>query len=243
MGRFWQRLSVLLLAVVLLLGWTGKAIAQTQSPREVFEQAYNNRYTWDENFPGFIAEVSINYFGAVDQGTVRIKPDYSVEIINIEAPEIEDFIADQWRMEMIHRRPRPFEQLHGNSRFEWADIDDDGMMEIREIEPDNQVSAYQVKDGVITQVNRQFGEVAATVDTIGVTPSSDGYLAVQHIATFRDGETGKLLQQRDVRDFHYLIGNYRLLSYRAIRYGEAGQPVSQRVPDVVMTINAFQPLR
>ena len=90
----------------------------TVSAKEAFQNAYNQRYTWDENFPGYSAEVSINHNGEIDQGIVLVQPDFSVDVINIEPEELRELVANTVKMEIIHRRRLPFETLHGNNDFE-----------------------------------------------------------------------------------------------------------------------------
>lgn len=51
------------------------ADASAVSARDAFRTAYENRYTWNQQFPGYTAQVSINHQGELDQGIVRIRPD------------------------------------------------------------------------------------------------------------------------------------------------------------------------
>ena len=229
--------------------------AYAQSAEAAFRAAYENRYTWDE-FPGYQAEVSINYEGKLDQGIVKVKPDLSVEVINIDDPEMRQFIENQLKMEIIHRRRVPFEQIHGQNRFEQAQssrrnlfrrnfelagTNDDGALDIREV--GDSIDAYTVKNNTITQVNRTLGDVAVTVDTIGTTQTSQGYLVSQFQTTYRSPQTDEVLQKEDVRDEHQKIGGYYFLTSRDIRYAKAGDPADKRTADIRLDFNDFQPLK
>ena len=239
-----RRLPVWSLSLVLAIALFNTSIvspARADSAEAAFRSAYENRYTWDEQFPGYQAEVSINYFGALDQGIVKVKPDLSVEVINIEDEEIREFIANQLKMEIIHRRQVPFDQVHGDNRFELEGTDNNGAMGIREI--GEGIDAYKVKDDMITQVNRTFGDVAVTVDTIGTTKTPQGYLVAQFQTTYKDPETGEVLEKEDVRDDHQKISRYYLLSSRDIRYAESGNPAAKQTYDVRLDFNDFQPLQ
>ena len=226
--------------VAIALTMTITLPAYAQSAEDAFRAAYENRYTWGD-FPGYQAEVSINYEGKLDQGIVKVKPDLSVEVINIDDPEMRQFIENQLKMEIIHRRSVPFEQIHGQNRFELAGTNEDGALEIREV--GDSIDAYIVKNNTITQVNRTFGDVAVTVDTIGTTQTPQGYLVSQFQTTYRNPQTDEVLQKEDVGDEHQKIGGYYFLASRDIRYAKAGDPADKRMADVRLDFNDFQPLK
>ena len=187
------------------------------SARDVFRIAYENRYTWDEQFPGYTAIMSVNDDGEIYQGMVRVKPDLSVEVINIENPDIRMLLENQLKMEVIHRRRVPFDKMHRNNSFLLVGTDDAGASIVKEV-GDEMDSYYKVKDGTIAQVNRRFDDnIAVTVDTLGTNETPDGYLTSHFQATFRDALTGEILEQDDVRDIHEKIGNYYVLTNRTIQ--------------------------
>lgn len=206
-----------------------------------FRNAYDNRYTWDENFPGYSAEVSVNYLGKLDQGIVRVKPDLSVEVINIEQEDVRNLIGNQLKMEIIHQRRVPFEKIHANSSFELGNTNNSDELEIKEI-GDGMNSHYKVKDRIITQVNREMGPVAVTVDTVGTAKTPEGYLVTHFHTTFRDPKTGEILEKDDVRDFHEKIGKYYLLTNREIRTTQQGNPENKLTADILIRFNDVQPL-
>jgi hypothetical protein len=245
-------LSVLFAIATFALGLPDAACAQSLpdgnapkiaavSAEEAFRAAYDYRYTWDEDFPGYSAEVSTNYKEELDQGIVRVNPNLSVEVANIERDDLRELIENQLRMEVIHRRRVPFEELHGGNSFELAGTDESGTLTIREV-GDEEDSVYKVRNDVIMQVNRTFGDVAVTVDTIGTIRPPEGYLVTHFQTEFRDAETGEIIEKQDVRDFYEKIGSYYLLTNRTIRKTEAGNPERQLVPDVYMRFNDVQPL-
>lgn len=234
-----------LLLAVLSWSWGQGAIAAPTSDlsaSDLFRQAYESRYTWDEDFPGYTAEVSVNYRGNLDQGLVRVEPDLTVSVNNLEDEEVAEMIQGQLQMEAIHRRSVPFDRLHGEHQFKLDGQEETGAINIEEIAGDRPESYYQVKDKKITQVNRVFGEIAVKVDTLGTTDTPAGYL-VSHFQTFfYNANTGDLLQRQDVRDFHEKIGNYYLLTNRTIRYAEDENPEDKLTADVFIRFNDIQPL-
>jgi len=240
--KCWQRLGAIALAIVLV--WCARpAFAQADATaREVFRDAYEQRYTWGELFPGFVAEVSVVHEGQAEGGIVRIRPDYTVETANFKFPEVEDFVRAQMQFEATHHRTVPFEQVHGGDRFEFFDTGDPDTVGIREFGDDSE-SSYLLADGAITQVNRTLGSYAVTVDTIGLKRTPRGYMSVQFVTEFRDAETDEVLERDDVRSYYQLTGRYYFLSSRELRYGGPDDdPTEHPVPESSMIVNDFQRL-
>lgn len=217
LAQLWSRLLPWGLSFILAtftLGFAHPTYAI--SARDAFRTAYENRYTWDEQFPGYTAELSVNYDGELYQGMVRVKPDLSVEVIDIENPDIRMLLENQLKMEVIHRRRVPFDKMHADNSFLLVGTDDAGASIIKEV-GDEMDSYYKVKDGTIAQVNRRFDDIAVTVDTMDTNKTPDGYLTSHFQATFRDAVTGEILEQDDVRDLHEKIDNYYVLTNRTIQ--------------------------
>ena len=57
--------------------------------RDLFQAAYENRYTWDPNFPGLTANVSVAIDGVARTGKARINPDMSVQV-SMDQPQLID---------------------------------------------------------------------------------------------------------------------------------------------------------
>ncbi|MBZ8180961.1 DUF3386 family protein [Oscillatoria salina] len=237
----WLCFSISLIFAIASFIIAKPSIAYAASAEELFRTAYENRYTWDKKFPGFSGEVSINHEGILDQGIVRISPDLEVEVINIDNENLRELITNQIRMEIIHRRRIPFAKAHENDTFQLAETEPSGAATIVEI-GDKMNSYYQVKDNIITQVNRKLGDIAVTVDTLGTAKNPEGYLVTHFQTIFRDANTGEILEREDVRDFHEKIGRYYLLTNRTIRYAEKDNPEAKPTADTSIRINDIQPL-
>jgi Protein of unknown function (DUF3386) len=244
--------SCMLAIALVTLGLPNVAIAQstpkaesteiaTKSATDAFREAYANRYTWDAEFPGYSAEVSVYYHGKLDQGMVRVKPDFTVEVINIDQDDVRQFVAEQLQMELIHRKQAPFDKIHGKNTFKSEGTDESGALKIREV-GDEMNSHYQVNNKVLTQVNRVMGAVAVKVDTLGTTKTPEGYLVSHFQTTYCDAKTGEVLEKQDVRDFHEKIGKYYLLTNRDIRSDKEGNPEAKLTADISLRFNDVQPL-
>lgn len=250
---FWILSFILAIAGCTLgLPDVARAVPVAQSPnpslnttatdaRDIFRRAYESRYTWDKQFPGYSAEVSVRYGKELYHGVVYINPDLSVKTTGINNEEVRQLVENQLKMVATHRRRVPFETRHGSSTFELESTDNTGAAKIRQV-GGGMGSHYKVQEQKITQVNRTQGDVAIAVDTLGFIKPPEGYLATHFRTTFRNAKTGKVLEVEEVSDNYDKIGKYYLLSQRVIRTSQPGQPQQERSPDTLIRFNDFQPL-
>jgi len=146
--------------------------AAAVDPEALFRSAYDRRYTWDTDFPGYWVEVSVRYNQDIYHGLATVKPDFSVEVANMNSltdadnAAVAELVKNELQMEAIHRQSIPFEHRHGQSRFELEGQDSSGAWQIREL-GDTMSSRYKVQDQKIVQVNRTLGDLAVTVDSLG----------------------------------------------------------------------------
>lgn len=249
--------SLVLVIAGLVLGLPSKAAAsdiispQVQAelpdPQAVFRHAYDKRYTWDPDFPGYWVEVSVRYNQDIYHGLAKIKPDFGVEVVNMNSltdahnQEVSELVKNELRMEVIHRKSVPFDQLHGQSQFTLEGQDQAGAWQIRE-RGDNLNSYYKVQNQKITQVNRVLGETAVTVDTLGFERPPEGYIPAHFQTVFRDAQTGEVLGTEEVRDSHTKVGPYYLLTNRSIRRLAANQENLDRGDDILIRFDHPSPI-
>lgn len=219
---------------------TTRSELATASALDLFRTAYEHRYTWDQQFPGYSAEVSVRYDRGLYHGLVQVNPDLSVVVKNVDSEVVSQLIANQLQMEVTHRKQADFETVHGQHTFELEGTDKTGAVQVREV-GDEMESYYKVQNQKITQVNRVMGDIAVTVNTLGFETPPEGYLADHYQAVFKT-QTGKVLEKDDVRDFHEKIGKYYLLTNRAIRSVEQGTLDQDRGVDTLIRFNDIQPL-
>lgn len=219
------------------------AIASSTQPsaRDIFQDAYDSRYTWDAKFPGYQAEVSLKYNGDLYHGLVQVNPDWSVSVKNIENEEMRQLVENQLKMETIHRRPVSFANRHEQDSYQLEGTDASGAAKIREIGNQSE-SHYKVKDRKIIQVNRRLGDTAVTVNSLGFITPPEGYLVSHFQSTFFNPQTGDVLAIQDVQDFHEKIGNYYLLTNRTIQTAEPGATEPTQKEEVSMRFNDIQAL-
>ncbi|MBR8832985.1 MAG: DUF3386 domain-containing protein [Stigonema ocellatum SAG 48.90 = DSM 106950] len=208
--------------VVLLSQNTLHSLTPTISASKLFRQAYENRYTWGAQFPGYTAAVELKQGKEDYKGHISLNPDMSVEVTGIDSEDARQTVENQIRMLIIHRRRVPFKVAHKNSTFQLGTTDKTGVVEIFEQE-DQKESHYQVFHQQLVQVNRLLGQTAVTVDTLSSEVTPDGYLATRYRTTFRQPQTHQVLGQEESSDTYIQIGGYYVLKSQIIHDFEQNQ--------------------
>ncbi|WP_013323357.1 DUF3386 domain-containing protein [Gloeothece verrucosa] len=200
-------------------------MTQATQGRDIFQAAYLNRYTWDEHFPGYSAEIHLKQGDEVYTGTIRVNSDYSVEVDGIEDEKVKESVYNQLRDIVTHRKPGNFEQAHGKNKFTLGEKDHTGAVEIL-VEGDAMGSNYKVRGQEICQVSRVMGPMAFTINTEESLETESGYISTKYNAIFRNSKTNELKGKRDFSESYEKVGNYYLPSRQVI---EAIEPGGERI--------------
>ncbi|MFB2833530.1 DUF3386 domain-containing protein [Floridanema evergladense] len=200
-------------------------MTEQKSAKELFRSAYENRYTWDTKFPGFIADIELKQGDEVFTGKVRVNPDMSVEVSGIEDEQVKESIYTQMRDVITHRKRGNFEQAHGKNEFSLGETDSTGAMEIL-VKGDAMGSNYKIRGTEICQVSRVMGRVAFTIDTHESMNTGEGYIASRYDAIFRNPQTGEVTNELEFEDDYEKIGNYYIMTHQVVRSNEQGQKTS-----------------
>jgi Protein of unknown function (DUF3386) len=89
-------------------------MTESKSAQELFQAAYENRYTWDSNFPGYTAAVTLKQGDEVFTGTVTVKANLSAEVVGIEDEAAKNSIIGQLRKLMariLFAMVKPMQQV------------------------------------------------------------------------------------------------------------------------------------
>ena len=207
---------------VLLSQKSDDSLTPTNSARELFRKAYENRYTWDTQFPGYTAEIELKHGKENYKGRIRVNADTSVEVTGIEKADARQVVENQLRMLITHRRRVPFEVAHRNSTFKLGSTDKTGAVEIFEL-ADQTESHYKVFQQQLLQVNRLLGKSAVTVDTLDSEITPFGYVATRYRATFSQPQTKQVLGVQEYFDSYKKMGSYYLPTRQVIRDFQQGQ--------------------
>jgi hypothetical protein len=190
-------------------------MTEEKSARELFEAAYQNRYTWDENFPGYSADVEIKQGDEVYTGKVRINGGLSVEVTGIEDEKVQESAYNQMRDIVTHRKRSSFEKAHGKNEFSLGTQDSTGAVEIL-VKGDAMGSNYKIRGTEICQVSRVMGPMAFTINTNKSLDTGEGYVSEGYNAIFRNAKTGDLTGKQEFEDTFEKIGNYYVMTRQVV---------------------------
>ncbi|MBE9250276.1 DUF3386 domain-containing protein [Dolichospermum sp. LEGE 00240] len=187
------------------------------SAQELFQAAYQNRYTWDENFPGYTADITYKYDGQVITGQVRIDANMKAEVLNVEDEAAKKAIHGQaWEI-AVHRVRRAFEQTHGANTFRYGSTEANGAVEIF-VGGKSEGDKYKVRNNEVCHVHRLIHGTFVTIDTFSSHDTGEGYLSHTYNSVYHDPETGAQKGGKsDFTDEYEKVGNYYILNRREIR--------------------------
>lgn len=200
-------------------------MTEPTNARELFKAAYENRYTWDANFPGYSADVELKQGDEVYTGKIRINPDLNVEVTGIEDEEVKQNIYTQLRDVVTHRKRSSFEQSHGKNQFNLGEQDSTGSMEIM-VKGDAMGSNYKIRGTEICQVSRVMGRMAFVIDTQESLDTGEGYVSKRYDAVFRNAQTNEITKELEFEDTYEKIGDYYVMTHQVVRSRENGQIIT-----------------
>ena len=187
------------------------------SAQELFQAAYQNRYTWDGNFPGYTADITYKYDDQVIKGQVVIDANMKAEVLNVEDEVAKKAIHGQaWEI-AVHRVRRAFEQTHGANTFRPGETDATGAVEIF-VGGKSEGDKYKVRNNEVCHVHRLIHGTFVTIDTFSSHDTGEGYLSHTYNSVYHDPETGAQKGGKsDFTDEYEKVGNYYILNRREIR--------------------------
>ncbi len=187
------------------------------SAEELFRAAYENRYTWDPEFPGYSAEVTYWDGKRTFVGQVRVGADLKATVTGVEDEEARKAIQEQMWEIAVHRVRRSFAEAHGQNTFHYGQILPDGSVEIL-VGGKAEGDRYHVRDNQITMVHRHIRGVVVTIHTFNSHDTGEGYLSHRYDSVYHDAKTGEQKGGRSqFEDLYTKVGKYYLLSERRIQ--------------------------
>lgn len=200
-------------------------MTEQTNARELFKAAYENRYTWDANFPGYSADVELKQGDEIYTGKIRINSDLSVEVTGIEDEEVKQSIYTQLRDVVTHRKRSSFDQSHGKNQFNLGEQDSTGAMEIL-VKGDAMGSNYKIRGTEICQVSRVMGRMAFVIDTHESLDTGEGYVSKRYDAVFRNAQTNEITKELEFEDTYEKMGDYYVMTRQVVRSRENGQIIT-----------------
>ena len=200
-------------------------MTEQTTAREKFRAAYENRYTWNENFPGYSADIQLTQGDEVYTGKVRVNRDLSVEVTGIEDEKVQESVYTQLRDVVTHRKRSAFDQSHGKNEFNFGKTDETGAVEIL-VKGDSMGSNYKVRDTEICQVSRVMGRMAFVIDTHESMDTGEGYVASRYDAVFRNPQTDEVTSVLKFEEFYQKVGDYYVLSKQVVQQYKQGERIT-----------------
>ncbi|RDH48004.1 DUF3386 domain-containing protein [Fischerella thermalis] len=197
------------------------------SAQELFRAAYENRYTWDHNFPGYTADITYKQDEQVFTGKIRVNANLKAEVFEVEDEQAKQAINHQaWEI-AVHRIRRSFEETHGANTFSYGDADETGAVEII-VGGKSAGDKYKVRNNIVSLVHRHIHGVVVTINTFSVHDTGEGYLSHTYDSVYHDPQTGEQKGGRsEFEDQYEKVGNYFILNRRFISTDTKNQPSVQ----------------
>ncbi len=184
--------------------------------QDLFRAAYENRYTWDQAFPGYTADVTYTDNGQIYTGKAKVGGDLKPEVTGIDDEAAQKAIHGQLFEVAIHRVRRSFEATHGANTFRYGETLADGSVEILmggKAEGDK----YHIRDNEVSMVHRHIHGVVVTIHAFSSHDTGAGYLSHRYDSVYHDPQTG--VQKGGLSTFednYESVGGYSILSHRHI---------------------------
>jgi hypothetical protein len=199
------------------------------SAEAIFKAAYEKRYAWDKDFPGFTADVAVKYGNDYIQGSITLQSDLGFKTEKIIAQDISNLIASQVQMVTGQFDWQPFDVVHQGNTFKQLPADQPSVRLIEE-KNENVTTVYRLEGDRVIQLNRNINDVALQLKATNFQKTPQGEIPSRFTITITEIATGKLIEQDEVRDTYEKIGNYYLLSKREVRTA-LEHPEKKRLPD------------
>jgi CRISPR/Cas system CSM-associated protein Csm5 (group 7 of RAMP superfamily) len=184
--------------------------------RELFKTAYTSRYTWDENFPGYTADVELKQADAVYTGKIRINRDLIVEVTGIADKQVQGGIITQLTDLTIACQRINFEESYSKHEFICGETDTTDAVEIL-VKGDSMESKYQIRDREIFQISRTVGNTSAVFAYLQNLDTGEGYIRDRYDAIFRNVQTNEIIEHIKFTDSYDKVGRYYIMTHQVVQ--------------------------
>ena len=155
--------------------------------KQLFREAYENRYTWPKEFNGYKGKCKYISDSQTISGDFIIGKNYKPEIINISNKDIQNCIGSQLFEVVIHRIRRSFDEIHTNNNFQFETEDGKGIQMI--VLGKNEGDKYRVKDKSINMVYRRMHGIIIEIFVKEFIDTNNGLLSKKYSSIQLDQKT------------------------------------------------------
>ena len=187
--------------------------------KEIFRKAYENRYTWKNEFNGYKGKCIFLVNNNLHEGEFLLGKDFKPNIQKIEDEKIVKSIASQLFEVCIHRVKREFESVHSENNFNFLKNSESGIE--MSISGKNQGDKYRVKNDCINMVYRKIHGTIIEIFVEEFFDTGIGSLSKKYSSQSIDPDTLKIKSQKlEYEDEFTNIGeeDHWILNSRTIKY-------------------------
>ena len=150
----------------------------------LFRRAYENRYSWDDDFKGYAGSCFYQKGSIKYQGQFIVTNDLKPKVKDIEDEKISKLISSQLWEVAIHRVKRSFDLVHGENTFTASDINDIGLEIL--VGGKSKGDKYRIKDNKVTMVYRNIHGSLINIYTKETMETGKGYLSTKYTSQYFD---------------------------------------------------------
>ena len=146
--------------------------------KKVFQKAYENRYTWPENFNGYKGTCIFEENKEKYNGAFMIGKNFQPQIQNIDETEVVKRISSQLFEVVIHRVKKSFEESHSQNEFNYLSQSERGTE--MQVSGKNNGDKYRVKEGTINMVFRKIHGIIVEIFVEDFFNTGNGVLSCKY---------------------------------------------------------------
>ena len=186
--------------------------------KEIFRKAYENRYTWKNDFNGYQGKCTFIHKNNIHEGKFLLGKDFKPNIQNIDDENILKSIASQLFEVSIHRVRRDFHSIHSENYFNLIKSSENGIE--MKVSGKNDGDKYRVKDLGINMVYRKIHGTIIEIFVEEFLDTGKGSLSKKYSSQQIDPDTLETNSQKLQYDDEFLnMGkdDYWILNSRTIK--------------------------
>ena len=187
--------------------------------KEIFQKAYENRYTWKDNFNGYKGKCIFSINEHRHEGQFILGKDFKPNIQKIDDDKIVKSIASQLFEVSIHRVKRDFQSVHSENNFNFINSSESGIE--MSVSGKNKGDKYRVKNDCINMVYRKIHGTIIQIFVDEFLDTGIGSLTKKYSSQKIDPDSLKATSQKlEYEDEFINLGeeDYWLLNSRTIKY-------------------------
>ena len=192
--------------------------------KEIFKKAYENRYTWKNDFHGYQGKCIFLTNNNIHKGDFVLGKDFKPNIQNIKDEQIVKSISSQLFEVCIHRVKREFKSVHSENNFNLLQSSESGIE--MKISGKNEGDKYRVKNRCINMVYRKIHGTIIEIFVDEFLDTGNGFLSTKYSSQQIDPNTLKANSPKiDYQDNFINIGkhDYWILNSRTIKFSNQNQ--------------------